>query len=727
MSRITDWYNKKQCAGGHPHTAQEGNNRWLAHQNAISRWNFTLLCKIYTNARAGLLTVLAVARWGHWPQPLITILLLCLILGVTACRPGGNAAATTSPPTSASDGTANETENTTEEAETSSSEAVFPVTITHKYGTTTIPEAPQRVVAIGYNEQDALLALGIKPVAVRYWYGDAPFAIFPWAQDEAAGAEPEVMEMAWGELNFEAILALDPDLISGVYSGITQDEYDQLSLIAPTIAQSGDYIEFGMPWQEMTKLVGQAVGKADEAAALVDNVEAQFAAARANNPAFADKTIAIAYANGDGTYGFYTNEDGRARFFTNLGFTIPEELVAIAGDSFYANVSQERLDVLDQDVIVFLGLQFLEGGRATIENDPLINQLEAVKEGQVVFVPLDYDDALQFGSVLSLEYALEGLLPELQAAVGTDGDAAAEVPDDPSFPVTIEHKFGSVTIPTAPERVIAVGFSEQDPVLALGVVPVAVRDWFGDQPYGVWPWGQAALGDATPELMQMPFGELNYELLASLAPDLIVATHSGITAEEYDLLAQIAPTLAQPDEYPDFGVPWQVQTQLIGRALGREEQANALVAEVEGLIAAANTSHNGFGGASIAWVSPAAEAGQFWVVGENTPPLRFLTSLGLTYDPALSEVVGDLDSAQISSESLNLLDVDVLIVRAATPEEQAAILSNPLFSQLNVAQEGRIIFFVGNDPVYGALSFSTVLSLPYALDELVVQLAAATE
>lgn len=693
MTKMIDGNNKKQSAGGHPHSAQKGNRRRLAHQNAISRWNFTLL------------------------------LLLCLLLGLTACGAEENAAATAPSAISAPDNTAEAVEVTATEPETAPAEAVFPVTITHKYGTTIVPEAPQRVVAIGYNEQDALLALGIKPVAVRYWYGEAPFAIFPWAQDEADGAEPVVMEMAWGELNFEAILALDPDLISGVYSGITQEEYDQLSLIAPTIAQSGDYIEFGMPWQEMTKLVGQAVGKADEAAALVDNVEAQFAAARSANPAFAGKTIAITYANGDGTYGFYTNEDGRARFFTNLGFTIPEELVEIAGDSFYANVSQERLDVLDQDVIVFLGLQFLEGGRATIENDPLINQLEAVQEGRVVFVPLDYDDALQFGSVLSLEYALEGLLPELQAAVGSAGDAAAT---DTLFPVTIEHKFGSVTIPNAPERVITVGFSEQDPVLALGVVPVAVRDWFGDQPYGVWPWAQDELGDATPELMQMPFGELNYELITSLDPDLIVATHSGITAEEYDLLAQIAPTLAQPDEYPDFGVPWQVQTQLIGRALGREEQARELIAEVEALIAAANTAHNGFGGASVAWVTPAAEAGQFWVVGENTPPLRFLTGLGLTYDPAISAVVGDLDSAQISSESLNLLDVGVLIVRAETPEEQEAILSNPLFSQLAVAQEGRIIFFVGNDPVYGALSFSTVLSLPYALEGLVGPIAAAT-
>ncbi len=315
--------------------------------------------------------------------------------------------------------------------------------------------------------------------------------------------------------------------------------------------------------------------------------------------------------------------------------------------------------------------------------------------------------------------------PDAPAAEPTGEPVTESETTGATFPVTIEHKFGSTTIPDEPQRVVTIGFSEQDPVLALGVVPVAIRDWFGDQPYGVWPWAQDELGSATPELLQMPFGELNYELITSLDPDLLVATHSGITEEEYSLLSQIAPTLAQPAEYPDFGVPWQVQTQLIGRALGKEVLATELIATVEAQITAANEANNSFDGATVAWVTPAAEAGQFWVVGENTPPLRFLTGLGLTYDPALSEVVGDLDSAQISSERLDLLDVDVLIVRAGTAEEIAAIENDPLFSQLAVARDGRIIFFVGADPVYGALSFSTVLSLPFAVDELVPQIATA--
>src|SRR5262245_4842552 len=59
-----------------------------------------------------------------------------------------------------------------------------------------------------------------------------------------------------------------------------------------------------------------------------------------------------------------------------------------------------------------------------------------------------------------------------------------------AFPVTIDHKYGSTTIPSEPQRVVSVGFVDQDTILALGVKPVGIRDWYGDQPNAVWPWAQ---------------------------------------------------------------------------------------------------------------------------------------------------------------------------------------------------------------------------------------------
>ena len=54
-----------------------------------------------------------------------------------------------------------------------------PVTIEHKFGSTTLETTPERIVSIGYTEHDAYYALGASPIAVRYWYGDENDAIFP--------------------------------------------------------------------------------------------------------------------------------------------------------------------------------------------------------------------------------------------------------------------------------------------------------------------------------------------------------------------------------------------------------------------------------------------------------------------------------------------------------------------------------------------------------------------
>ena len=579
-----------------------------------------------------------------------------------------------------------------------------------------VPADPQRVVTLTELDLDSALALGVTPVGSVQGRGQQTLPSYLLDRTEDVTAVGSIAEP-----NLETILTLDPDLIL-VASPIPPVEalIPELAQIAPVAVTA----PAGSSWIETFQGVADVLNRSDEAQAFLDSYYERADAVGESLPADVEEASIIRW-NPDGPVVMLPNSFSSG-VLADVGLGRPQaQAVLEGGHPVHSDViSMERIEVIDADVIFAGGLN-PEGTTALAETleDPLVQALSAVEAGRLFLV-----DGLVWGSVggpLAAEQILDDVEQALVEGAAEAGESAVEV--DP-FPVTIEHKFGSTAIENEPERVITIGFSEQDPVLALGIEPVAVREWFGEQPYGVWPWAQDELGDATPELLQMPFGELNYELLASLDPDLLVATHSGITEDEYELLSQIAPTLAQPAEYPDFGVPWQVQTELIGRALGRETVAGELVTDVEAQIEAAREAHDGFGGATVAWVTPAAEAGQYWVVGENTPPLRFLASLGLSYDPALSEVVGDLDSAQISSERLDLLDVDLLIVRAATEAEQDALENDPLFSGLDVMQDGRTIFFVGPaNPLYGALSFSTVLSLPYALERLVPQIEAALD
>ncbi len=198
---------------------------------------------------------------------------------------------------------------------------------------------PERVISVGYNEQDAILALGVIPVGIRDWYGDQPYAVWPWAQDELGDAKPEVLSGTG--INFEQVASLQPDLILGVSSGMTEEEYNTLSEIAPTIPQSGEFVDYGVPWQEQQRVIGQALGREAEAEQLVADVEARFAAARAENPQWegAGGAVGVAFNN---EYSAYGPHDVRAKLLNSFGFETPSEIAEMAGDSFYTAISHER-------------------------------------------------------------------------------------------------------------------------------------------------------------------------------------------------------------------------------------------------------------------------------------------------------------------------------------------------------------------------------------------------
>jgi iron complex transport system substrate-binding protein len=303
------------------------------------------------------------------------------------------------------------------EAPAAASEAdpsAFPVTIEHKFGATEIAEPPERVVTVGYTEQDTVLALGVKPVGEREFIGGYDYRSRPWAQEALDGYQPEVV--GGEQINFESVAAQRPDLILGVSSGITAREYDRLSEIAPTIAQSGDFVDFGMPWQDQTLVIGRALGREERARELVDEVEQRFAEARREHPEFEGSAV-LAYGE-DGGFGAYASEDTRVRFLEDLGFSSPPQIDELAGNSFFVDLDEERLDLIDQDLVVMFGK------RDELLESSVYSRLDAVREERAVYLDLEdqFAGALGFSSPLSLPFLLDEAVPKLAAAV--DGDPA---------------------------------------------------------------------------------------------------------------------------------------------------------------------------------------------------------------------------------------------------------------------------------------------------------------
>lgn len=313
------------------------------------------------------------------------------------------------------------------------------------------------------------------------------------------------------------------------------------------------------------------------------------------------------------------------------------------------------------------------------------------------------------------------------AGSGKDASASSSAaPEAKAFPVTIAHKFGSTTIKSAPKRVVTVGLTDQDAVLALGTVPVGTTEWLGGYKGAIGPWAQDKLGGApAPTVLKDDGTGPQVEKIAALRPDLILAVYSGLTKSQYDNLSKFAPVVAQPKEYNDYGVPWEQQTEEIGKALGKPAEAQQLVAGVTAKFTAAKQAHPEFAKATAVMATP--YEGTF-VYGTQDPRSRLLSDLGLSLPKDLDKVIGDQFGANISKERMDLLDQGVAVW--IVPDLTSAVTKlhgDKIYGDLNVVKQGREVFVKESSDYGNAVSLSTVLSIPFVLDRLVPQLAAAVD
>ncbi|MBY6091623.1 ABC transporter substrate-binding protein [Maritimibacter alkaliphilus] len=296
----------------------------------------------------------------------------------------------------------------------------FPLTVTHKYGTTEIPAQPQRVVTLSFLNHDNLLAIGVTPVGLRDWFGNQPSGVWPWAQDALGEARPTLLK---GDINFEQIAALKPDLIEAMWSGISRQQYEMLSRIAPVVPPLEGYEDYGMPWQLLARTTGLITGHAAEAEAQVKAIEDRAATLRASHPDWQGATATVAYLYHDAP-GAYTSKDIRSMFLDSLGFRTPQAVDDVSGaEAFAMTLSNEDLTPLDADLLLWF---VSPANVAAIRDLALRPELRAHTEGREVAVDALLASAFSHASLLSLPYVLDRMVPMIEAAL--DGDPATPVP-----------------------------------------------------------------------------------------------------------------------------------------------------------------------------------------------------------------------------------------------------------------------------------------------------------
>lgn len=291
----------------------------------------------------------------------------------------------------------------------------FPATARHEFGTTTVLEEPQRIVVVGLNEQDTVLALGYKPIATTEWFGDKPGAIWPWAREAMGPEDPIVLDSSDG-IPFEEVAALEPDLIIGTAAGLKQGDYEKLATIAPTVAGVKGGTDYFSPWDQQTVLIAEALGEKERGEEIVAGIEAEYAAVAAKHPEFAGKVATYSQCGFyDGLIYVYPPGLG-TEFLTYLGFEINPKLtplIEVEGEQ--VTVSAERLDVLDADALVFACDE--PDSVPKLKQVPTFDTLPAVAEDRAVYTDPTLAGAIYFNSPLSLPYILDHLTPELARAV----------------------------------------------------------------------------------------------------------------------------------------------------------------------------------------------------------------------------------------------------------------------------------------------------------------------
>jgi iron complex transport system substrate-binding protein len=297
-----------------------------------------------------------------------------LLLGLTAC--GG------------------ESDTKDESGSGKAGSSAFPMTIDHALGKTTIPAKPKRVATVNWANHEVPLALGVVPVgmAAANFGDDNADGILPWVEDRLTklNADTPILFDETDGIDFEAVADTKPDVILASYSGLTQQDYNTLSEIAPVVA----YPEaaWATPWREIIRMNSKAIGLAGEGEKLIGDVEGDIAKTVAKYPQVKGKSVMFMThidPKDVSQVGFYTAHDTRTLFFEDLGMKIPNSIAEASKGTkkFALTKSAEQIDAFD-DVDIITGYGDDKGELLkTLQKDPLLSKIPAVERGSTYLLP----------------------------------------------------------------------------------------------------------------------------------------------------------------------------------------------------------------------------------------------------------------------------------------------------------------------------------------------------
>ncbi|MFS8202783.1 iron-siderophore ABC transporter substrate-binding protein [Streptomyces sp. CWNU-52B] len=314
------------------------------------------------------------------------------------------------------------------------------------------------------------------------------------------------------------------------------------------------------------------------------------------------------------------------------------------------------------------------------------------------------------------------------------GAADAGAKSSGRFPVTIKHALGTTVVPSEPKRVATVNWANDEVPLALGVVPVGMaKANFGDDDGdGVLPWTEARLKELdakTPVLFDETDG-IDFEAVADTRPDVILASYSGLTEQDYETLSQIAPVVAYPEAA--WATPWRDIIRLNSKAIGLAAEGDELIGDLEGQITKTVAKYPQLKGKSAMFMThvsskDVSEVGFYTTHDTRT---QFFTDLGMKIPASVSGPSGATKKFVLTKSAERIDDFNDVDIITGYGDDKGELLKalqkDPLTSKLAAVERDSLYLLPGSTPLATAAN-PTPLSIPYVLDDYVAALAKAAD
>ena len=502
--------------------------------------------------------------------------------------------------------------------------------------TLTLSKMPERIVCLSNAALQILVRCDIHPIAVTTPSSSVDYP--DWVK------ELPVISTGMSSLDIEAVLALEPDLvIVGSYQKETYGQQFADAGVHVYYTSEGPSIAYNEAKEEALTLA-----RSFGAEALVQEIADEFAAVEARaadySAAHARQSMMIFFH----TPGAYqqTSQGYLGSMLAMLPFdNLSDTLVDPASRT--VPIDTETAISMNPDVIFAISptaptAEVLQSvyEEAFAENADLWNQLDAVHNGNVIYLSNEYVTSKGVQIVNSLNKLID-LLEERFPAEASSGAAAAGVTIP--YPANMQEKgyTDPVALATRPAKVVCMSST---PVLALyemGVNMIAIPT----STVVTWPEDLAA----NARQMQLAHNtNFDIETVVALEPDLVLLSYTSA-----DTYGKVLTEAGVPVYFVDAGhtVSYdsiKSQTEALAEAFGRDDEAGAAVMRrFAGLEARLEGVREKLTGKTV-------------IVLQSAPPSHYIQTSGGTLG-SMAEMIGLTNVYSNGAHHMAQLDLETAI------------------------------------------------------------------